>query len=70
MKVVLLVHKHGEEYFATRYFPPPCPISTGKKIFHIEKDLTDPNAMKEIEDEARQEARRRGIEKVINLDCG
>ncbi len=70
MKVVLLVHEHGGEYFAIRYFPPDKPISSGKKIFELEKELSDPDAVNALEAEAREEARRRGLDKVVNLNCG
>jgi len=67
-KVQLSVFQRGGEYFATRTFPSNMPsFSPPGVVFSITEDVT-PDETNVLEERAKQEARKRGIARVINLD--
>lgn len=69
MYVKLIVHEQNGVYYATRTFPSNTIFKPENIIFVIERDI-DPDEWELMENKAREEARRRGIHHVINLDQG
>jgi len=66
-KIRLIVHKQGSEYFATRVFPDNTDISPPNVVFTMEREIT-PQEIEQLHEDAKAEARKRGIAHVINLD--
>ena len=67
-KVKLSVVQRGGEYFATRSFPGNMPdFNPPGTVFSITEEV-EPDQVDALHERAKQEARKRGIARVINLD--
>lgn len=67
-KVRLAVYERSGKHYASRYFPNSTPSLFPDAIFNVEGNVDSNDALKQLEEEARQKARQHGIAHVINLD--
>ena len=67
-KISINVIQRGLEYFATRSFPENMPNFSPPGVVFSVTDEVAPDEVGVLEERARQEARKRGIPRVINLD--
>lgn len=71
MKIRLVVYlcENNGRYYSTRTFPENTQFApTGvKEIFSVERDVSI-SELEQLEEDARAEARKRGLPHIINLD--
>ena len=67
-KVQLSVVQRGGEYFAVRSFPTNMPNFTPPGVVFSITEEVEPDGVDALHERAKQEARKRGIARVINLD--